>query len=115
MKRTETQILILALRQLADSIISTDGVANAAIAEAADRLQEQAVELRGLREHLKPRAARSAGPAPDLTEEQERHIRQAAEDAYDGLRWHTGDSRELLAALHRLARDSYLAGRTPTP
>ncbi len=126
MRRTATPVLILALRQLADSIISTDGVANATIAEAADRLQEQAGELRGLREGLKPRSRRAGNPdrardpsgpdpAADLTDEQRRQIHQAADQAYDELRWLTGDSRELLATLQRLARDSYLAGRRAPP
>lgn len=38
--RTSTPILIEALRILARDIQSEDGVANAAIAEAADRMQE---------------------------------------------------------------------------
>lgn len=130
MRRTATPVLILALRQLADSIISTDGVANATIAEAADRLQEQAGHLRALREGLKPRNRRAGNPdttrgpsgatpapdpAADLTDEQRRQIHQAADQAYDELRWLTGDSRELLATLQRLARDSYLAGRRAPP
>ena len=39
---TETKVLIEALRILARDIQSGDGVANAAIAEAADRLEELA-------------------------------------------------------------------------
>jgi hypothetical protein len=38
--RTDTTILIKALRILSNDIQSEDGVANAAIAEAADRLEE---------------------------------------------------------------------------
>lgn len=38
--RTETLVLVAALRELARTILSDDGVANAAIAEAADRLSE---------------------------------------------------------------------------
>ena len=38
---TETKVLIEALRILARDIQSGDGVANAAIAEAADRLEKQ--------------------------------------------------------------------------
>ena len=38
--RTETLVLVKAMRELAQTIISDDGVANAAIAEAADRLLE---------------------------------------------------------------------------
>lgn len=38
--RTETDVLIGALRILAEEIESEDGVANACIAEAADRLEE---------------------------------------------------------------------------
>lgn len=38
--RTETFVLVSALRELAQTIISDDGIANAAIAEAAERLSE---------------------------------------------------------------------------
>jgi hypothetical protein len=38
--KTDTLILIKAMRRMADDIQSEDGVANAAIAEAADRLEE---------------------------------------------------------------------------
>jgi hypothetical protein len=38
--KTTTQTLAAALRQLENDIESTDGVANAAIAEAAERLDE---------------------------------------------------------------------------
>ena len=38
--KTDTLILIKAMRRLAEEIQSEDGVANAAIAEAADRLEE---------------------------------------------------------------------------
>lgn len=38
--KTDTLILIKAMRRLAEDIQSEDGVANAAIAEAADRLEE---------------------------------------------------------------------------
>lgn len=41
MKQTDTPTLIKAMRVLAREIQSGDGVANAAIAEAADRLEEQ--------------------------------------------------------------------------
>ena len=39
-KKTDTLILVKAMRRLADDIQSDDGVANAAIAEAGDRLDE---------------------------------------------------------------------------
>lgn len=39
MHETETTTLIAALRTLAAEIVSGDGVANAAIAEAADRME----------------------------------------------------------------------------
>ena len=39
--QTSTKTLVSALRILAQDIQSDDGVANAAIAEAADRLEEQ--------------------------------------------------------------------------
>ena len=38
--QTDTETLIKAMRHLAENIYSEDGVANAAIAEAADRLRE---------------------------------------------------------------------------
>jgi len=41
MKRTDIKILIEAMRILSEGIQSEDGVANAAIAEAGQRLQEQ--------------------------------------------------------------------------
>jgi len=40
--RTDTQTIIAVMRHLAATIQSDDGVANAAIAEAADRLEELA-------------------------------------------------------------------------
>ena len=43
--RTETKTIIGALRVLANDIQSGDGVANAAIAEAADRMEELCSEL----------------------------------------------------------------------
>lgn len=46
-----------------------------------------------------------------LTEEELRAIRSAAEEAYDKLRWIVGDSENLLAELHILARDLYCAGK----
>ena len=48
--RTDTATLIRAMRILARDIQSGDGVANAAIAEAADRMEELAFALR---EHLR--------------------------------------------------------------
>lgn len=44
--RSTTETLVTALRILSRDIQSDDGVANAAIAEAADRLEELAAELR---------------------------------------------------------------------
>ena len=43
--RTKTETLINALRILSQEIESNDGVANAAIAEAADRMEELCSEL----------------------------------------------------------------------
>lgn len=48
--------------------------------------------------------------APVLTDEQRRQIRQAAEHAYEKLRWYVGDSLPLLEELQRLAKDSFLEG-----
>ena len=50
--RTETAVLIVAMQHLARTILSDDGVANAAIAEAAERLQQQAAEIAVLRHEL---------------------------------------------------------------
>jgi hypothetical protein len=50
MMRTDTKILADAMDILARDIQSGDGVANAAIAEAAQRMREQAAEIERLRE-----------------------------------------------------------------
>ena len=50
------------------------------------------------------------GHAFVLTDEQRRQIRQAAEQAYEKLRWHVGDSRPLLEELQRLSNDSFVEG-----
>jgi len=52
MKRTETPILVSALRTLALDIDSPDGVANAAIAEGADRIEELQAELDNYRSSI---------------------------------------------------------------
>ena len=49
---TETKVLHDALRVLARDIVSEDGAANVAIAEAADRLSEQATEIERLRQDI---------------------------------------------------------------
>ena len=46
--QTSTKTLVSALRILAQDIQSDDGVANAAIAEAADRLEFQDTQIRNL-------------------------------------------------------------------
>ena len=46
--QTSTKTLVSALRILAQDIQSDDRVANAAIAEAADRLEEQHIQIRNL-------------------------------------------------------------------
>lgn len=45
-----------------------------------------------------------------LTESQQRQIRQAAEEAYDALRWIVGDNGAVPQHLHGLARDSFIEG-----
>lgn len=50
--RTETAVLVAALRILERDIQSGDGVANAAIAEAADRLAELEREVAALRDAI---------------------------------------------------------------
>ena len=49
--RSSTATIIQAMRILANEIQSGDGVANAAIAEAADRLQELQDALQGLHDY----------------------------------------------------------------
>lgn len=48
MKRTDTKTLISAMEILARDIVSEDGVANAAIREAADRMKEQTASIEQL-------------------------------------------------------------------
>ncbi len=47
---TSTEMLVAAMRALANDIQSEDGVANAAIAEAAQRLEEQQDRIKRLEE-----------------------------------------------------------------
>jgi len=49
---TETRVLISAMYELARTIQSDDGIANAAILEAALRLDQQETEIDNLRESL---------------------------------------------------------------
>jgi hypothetical protein len=49
---TSTEILVAAMRALANDIQSEDGVANAAIAEAAQRLEEQSAKIKRLRDGI---------------------------------------------------------------
>lgn len=49
-------------------------------------------------------------PGGSLTESQQRQIRQAAEEAYDALRWIVGDNGAVPQHLHNLARDSFVEG-----
>ena len=50
--RTSTETLVSAMRALANDIQSEDGVANAAIQEAAQRLEEQQDRIKRLKEAL---------------------------------------------------------------
>ena len=50
--KTNTQTLAAALRQLASDIESPDGVANAAILEAAERLDELMAQVEVLKSHI---------------------------------------------------------------
>ena len=52
---TPTETLIKALRILANDIQSDDGVANATIGEAADRLEQQEERIKRLEEAEKPK------------------------------------------------------------
>jgi len=47
---------------------------------------------------------------PELTHAQQFAIAAAADEAYDKLRWHVGDSRLLFLELLALARDSFREG-----
>lgn len=51
-RETETSVIVAAMRILAREIVSGDGVANAAIDQAALRLEEQAKEIELLKEEL---------------------------------------------------------------
>lgn len=53
MSESSTETIISAMRILARDIQSNDGVANGAIAEAAQRLEEQAKYIESLKERLK--------------------------------------------------------------
>jgi oligoendopeptidase F len=57
---TETKTIIEALRILARDIQSQDGVANAAIAEAADRLEKQQKRIRNQRREIEALAEMQA-------------------------------------------------------
>lgn len=50
--RTETRILSAAMYELARTVQSDDGIANSAIRQAALRLDEQTLEIVGLRDAL---------------------------------------------------------------
>lgn len=51
-RETETSVIVAAMRILAREIVSGDGVANAAIDQAALRLEEQAKEIERLKAEL---------------------------------------------------------------
>ena len=55
--RISTETLIAAMHILATEIQSDDGAANAAIAEAAERLAEQHMRIKRLEEALEARAS----------------------------------------------------------
>lgn len=50
--RSDTKTIIAALRILANEIESKDGVANAALLEAADRVEEMSCKIRKLQAKL---------------------------------------------------------------
>jgi len=50
--KTETKTLVSAMYELAATIHSDDGIANSAIEDAAQRLDEQSLEIRLLRDKL---------------------------------------------------------------
>ena len=62
--RTDNQTLIDALRHLAIDIISDDGVANACITEAADRIEEMEKDM--IKKALKKFAGKRKDAADEL-------------------------------------------------
>ena len=58
MALTKTGVLITAMRTLASDVKSDDGVANAAIAEAADRLERYANALQAIKRHCQDAVCR---------------------------------------------------------
>lgn len=65
--RTDTRTLIAALRVLAAEIVSGDGAANAAIAEAADRMQEMADGITDAVREERERCAKACDAWADLS------------------------------------------------
>jgi len=78
MKRTDTDKLIGAMVLLSCQIQSGDGVANAAIAEAAGRLREQSDEIKRLSELLAEAVQREQGEIADRVAAEKESARQNA-------------------------------------
>jgi chromosome segregation ATPase len=75
--RSSTETLIKAMRILSSNIQSDEGVANAAIAEAAQRLEEQQERIKRLEEALlevAPQLTRELDSANDRIKRLEREI-----------------------------------------
>ena len=79
MKPSSTKTLITALRILAVEIQSGDGVANAAIAEAADRLEKYSVTMQQVTRHCQDVTCREY---PENS-----HYVQAVERIRDDIDW----------------------------
>ena len=79
---TPTEKLVMALRVLANDIQSDDGVANAAIYEAAQRLEEQNQRIKRLEEQLMESKNKYAVLVADvvLNEDRAERIKQLEEE-----------------------------------
>ena len=78
MKRTDTDKLIGAMVLLSCQIQSGDGIANAAIAEAAGRLREQSDEIKRLSELLAEAVQREQGEIADRVAAENEIARQTS-------------------------------------
>jgi predicted nuclease with TOPRIM domain len=109
--KTDTNTLIDAMRILANEIESEDGVANAAIAEAADRLEQLQTQLSAAK-----RGMDSASAAGRLMMEKGRKL--AAENSPEAIESEreanavlTAENEQLQAEVERLREDNQLLRR----
>lgn len=85
--RSSDETLVSALRILAQDVESVDGVANAAIQEAADRIEELAAEVEDLRNQNQEATDRIDGLAAEVEDlrNQNHNNRVAAEARWDRI------------------------------